>query len=205
MSDECVLDDGEEVTAWLDGRQMRCLFFAILIPALVSGFLFTFLDFWELPSDRFVYVTWMGDDPAPAPDLMEFIEAWIKRQFEYTAMSSLFIAVLGLPLFLFGLCWYESGVSKRGLIAGVVAVSALLGVLVIASEYEPTKFHLLAAAILKFAFLIFISFATSGAWIAWQAWRAAHAEEKFWPQFSLATLLIGVMSCGALLGMFAPE
>jgi hypothetical protein len=47
--------------------------------------------------------------------------------------------------------------------------------------------------------------ALSGAWIAWQAWRSVHEEERFWPRFSLRTLVIVMIAWGAVLAAFAPK
>lgn len=58
---------------------------------------------------------------------------------------------------------------------------------------------------LKMALLFAVAGASSGMWIAWQAYRAVHPEKRFWPQYSLATLLIVVIAWGALMGVFAPQ
>ena len=53
--------------------------------------------------------------------------------------------------------------------------------------------------------LFAVAGASCGAWIGWQAWRALHPEERFWPRFSLGTLMIAVFAWGLLLAVFAPK
>lgn len=53
--------------------------------------------------------------------------------------------------------------------------------------------------------LLFISAGVvSGSWIAWQAYRMHHAEAGFFPQYSLKTLVLVMLSLGAVLAVFSP-
>ncbi|HYG77820.1 MAG TPA: hypothetical protein VEK08_22630 [Planctomycetota bacterium] len=54
-------------------------------------------------------------------------------------------------------------------------------------------------------FLLFVVAGSScGLWISWHAQRSVDSHKPYWPQFSLGTLLIMILSWGALMAIFAP-
>lgn len=55
-------------------------------------------------------------------------------------------------------------------------------------------------------FLLFaVAGANCGAWIAWQAYRATEPAARFFPRFTLATLLALVFGWGVILALFMPQ
>lgn len=57
---------------------------------------------------------------------------------------------------------------------------------------------------LRVAGLFIVAGAASGLWVSWQAWRAAHPEARFFPQYSLKTLLLVVILAGCVMLLYAP-
>jgi len=53
--------------------------------------------------------------------------------------------------------------------------------------------------------LFIIAGTVSGTWIAWQAYRATHSEARFFPQYSLKTLLLLVIFAGCVMMLYAPR
>ena len=52
--------------------------------------------------------------------------------------------------------------------------------------------------------LFLIAGATSGWWVAWHSYRSCYSQERFFPRYSLRTLMILVFVWGTLLAIFQP-
>ena len=59
-------------------------------------------------------------------------------------------------------------------------------------------------ATLRVIVLFLVTGATCGGWIAWQAYREAHPERRWFPRFTMGTLLVLTLSWGLLLMIFMP-
>ncbi|MEI6233977.1 MAG: hypothetical protein WCT04_13050 [Planctomycetota bacterium] len=60
-------------------------------------------------------------------------------------------------------------------------------------------------AVARLVLLFIVAGSSCGMWVAWHVWSAWRPGERYWPRFSLGTLMIVVLLWGAAMLAFQPE
>ena len=148
-------------------------------------------------------------DPVPAVpgggvDWLHLVENWVGLQVVATIFCGPGAIILGWVLYTFckKRCLDESKTLRDIVVFGMWfgGIAAFLNFPGLLSANLLRK-----NSIVLVPLLFAVAGASCGAWVAWQAWRATHSQERFWPRFSLATLMIAVFAWGILLAVFAPK
>ncbi|MCY3018237.1 MAG: hypothetical protein NTW87_04290 [Planctomycetota bacterium] len=146
-------------------------------------------------------------DPVEPPPWSDVAGGWVALQAIATVACGPGAVVLALLLYRFckGVALWPTAPPLQHVVRYGMALGAVMAFLnfpgylvglVLDGQRYPTA---------KVALLFVVAGASAGMWIAWQAYRAAHPKERFWPRYSLATLLLVVFAWGLLLMVFAPD
>ncbi|HEY3323171.1 MAG TPA: hypothetical protein VGP72_22145 [Planctomycetota bacterium] len=184
-------------------ERLQYVFWACAGAVVIGVTLPTVLTCWNC-GERGIF----GDHEAAALSAMQLAEDWFGLQVAATLFCGPGAVILALLLFFpCRRLAKKAGATLRNVAWCGVLVGTVMGFLNLpgwavgfilpASGRHPVEIRVLL--------LFLISGASCGAWIAWQAWRAEHPGERFFPRYSLMTLILFVFAWGLLLAIFAPK